>query len=170
VDDGEARNGQDEEPVSDGRHSPRNHRRGEALGERDAADLEQIGFDRLPADGHQRRDDVRRLADDVDRQKSDEGYRRPAFERVAPADRIADEDQEVRQKDQDKPPPERLEVRADPLRTDLLAQPGEGCQADHQEQIPDHNRPRVTETRSDSCRGHGCDILFNESSRAPTVT
>ena len=121
MDNGEARHGQDEEPVSDGRHGPRNHRRGEALGERDAAGLEEIGFDGLPADGHQRRDDVRRRADDLDRQKSDEVYRRPAFERTAPADRIADEDQEVRQKDQDKPPRERLEAGDDPCQTCQLS-------------------------------------------------
>ena len=37
--------------------------------------------------------------------------------------------------------------------------PAKVVQADHQEQIPDHDSPRVTETRFDSCRGHGCDVL-----------
>jgi len=122
MDNDEARDDQDEEPVGDGRHGPRNHGGGQALGERHAAGLEQIGFDGLSAHRHERREDVRRLADDVDGQQSAKVERRPVLEGIAPAGGIAGEDQEVRQEDQSHPPAKGLEVGDDPLWTDVPAQ------------------------------------------------
>ena len=81
-------------------------------------------------------DDIRRLANDLQRQEAKKAKKGRVCEGVAPAQRIANEDQEVRQKDQNETPSEALEVREDLLQTDLPAQSRDHPQANDEEEIP----------------------------------